>query len=493
MRRRIRRRTGRIRHERARKRAIVRRTAHQADTETGIARRSVKIIGEIRCGGCADFRRQAAQQVRRIFLDVTLRARQFRREQHALGVRPTEPGVKRRRDIRARFFRAHVDNETPADAPQVPERVYETEKHRDGCRVHRRAVAFRHAVLHDADSVAFFQTDGGRDDRIIPVVIAPVRHIRDARPEPALIQTVRIEFGVVCRLRVPRAEDDAHRVLHDRAGNIPTRLPALAALAGDRTETTVRVRRRRHSEHGFLGRIVGKVGISRQHAAVAAAVSFIGGNDRAELLVGAVDHSGTEPRNTARRHVNRFLARNRLERDRLDRAVPLFPRRVIVRIPAPHALPLRAVELCRTAVLVAVGIRRVELAAHAVVRHEVATEPQFFRQLFEGGETAVIPGSDRRRVRLVPIPTRDRVARRLDRFGEVHAPRLAALVLHGYRHIREFARSPRQLVDSFRVLKRRKHRPHVVFFLFRKCHCCKCFMLKVCCFLPSRANRRPRL
>ena len=418
--------------------------------------------------------------MRRIFLDVTLRSRQFRREQHALGVRPTEPGVKRRRDIRARFFRAHVDNETPADAPQVPERVYETEKHRNGCRVHRRAVAFRHAVLHDADSVAFFQTDGGRDDRIIPVVTAPVRHIRDARSEPALIQTVRVEFGVVCRLRVPRAEDDAHRVFHDRAGDVPTGVPTLAALAGDRTEIAILVRRRSHAEHRFLRCVVREVGIRRQHAAVAAPVTRIGGNDRAELLFRAVDHSGGEPRNTARRHVNRFLARNRLERDRLDRAVPLFPRRVIVRVPAPHALPLRAVELCRAAVLVAVGIRRIELAAHAVVRHEVATEPQFFRQLFEGGETAVIPGGNRGRVRLVPIPARDRVARRFDRLGEVHAPRLAALVLHGYRHVRQLARSPRQLVDPFCVLKRRKHRSHLDFFLFRKCHCCKCFMLKEC-------------
>jgi len=431
--------------------------------------------------------------VRRIFLDVTLRSRQFRREQHALGVRPTKPGIKRRRDIRERFFSAHVDNETPTNAPQVPERVYETEEHRNGCRVNCRAVGFRHAILDDTDTVAFLQADGGRDDREIPVVISPVRHIRYARPEPALIQTVRVELGVVCRLRVPRAEDDAHRVLHDRTGDVPTSIPALAALAGDRAEIAIRVSRRRHAEHRFLRRIVREVGIRRQHAAVATPVTCIGGNDRAELLFRAVDHPGGKPRNTARRHVNGLLARDRLERDRLDRAVPLFPRRVIVRVPAPHALPLRAVELCRAAVLVAVGIRRVELAAHAVVRHEVATEPQFFRQLFEGGETAVISRSDRGRVRLVPIPARDRVACRLDRFGEVHAPRLAALVLHGYRHIRKFTRSPRQLVDSFRVLKRRKHHPHVVFFLFRKCHCCKCFMLKVCCFLPSRANRRPRL
>ena len=297
--------------------------------------------------------------MRRIFFDVARLARQFRREQHALGVRPTEPGVKRRRDIRARFFRAHVDNETPADAPQVPERVNETEKHRDGCRVHRRAVAFRHAVLDDADSVAFLQADGGRDDRIIPVVIVPVRHIRDARPEPALIQTVRIEFGVVCRLRVPRAEDDAHRVLHDRTGDVPTGVPTLAALAGNRAETAIRVIRRSHTEHRSLRCIDCEVGIRRQHAAVATPVTRIGGNDRAELLFRAVDHPGREPRNTARRHVNRFLARNRLERDRLDRAVPLFPRRVIVRVPAPHALPLRAVELCRAAVLVAVGICRI--------------------------------------------------------------------------------------------------------------------------------------
>ena len=431
--------------------------------------------------------------MRRIFFDVALLAWQFRREQHALGVRPTEPGVKRRCDIRERFFRAHVDNETAADAPQVPERVYETEKHRDGCRVHCRAVGFCHAVLDDTEAVAFFQADGGRNKRISSVITAPIRHISDARTEPALIQPVRIEVGVVCRLRVSRAEDDAHRVLHDRAGDKPVSLPALAALAGNRAEIPILKRCCRHTEHRFLRRIVREVGIRRQHAAVAAPITRIGGNDRAEFLFCAVDHPGVEPRNAARRHVNRFLARDRLERNRLDRAIPLFPRRVIVRVPAPHALPLRAVEFCRATVLVAVGIRRIELAAHAVVRHEVATDPQFFRQLFEGGETAVISGSDWGRVRLIPISARDRVACRFDRFGKVHAPRLAALVLHGYRHIRQLARSPRQLVDSFRALKRREHRPHVVFFLFRKCHCHKCFMLKVCCSLPSRANRRPRL
>ena len=426
--------------------------------------------------------------MRRIFLDITLGARQFRGEQHPVGIRPAKRRVHGRRDIRERFRCAHVDNKPPANAPKVPERVYKPEKHRNGCHINRGAVAFRDAVLHDTHAVAFLEADRGRNDRIIPVIIAPIRHSCHPNTEAALIQTVGVEVRVVGRLRVPGAENNAHRVLYNRAGDIPIRLPALASLAGDRTEIAVNVCRRGHSELGFLRCAIRKIGVI-EHAAVTAAVPFIGGNNRAELLLRAVDHPGTQPRNTARRNENRLFARDRLERDRLDGVVALFPCRIVVCVPAPHTLPLRAVELGRAAVLVTGRVCRVELAPYSVVGHEVTTEPQFFRQLFECRQAAIIPGSDRGRVRLVPIPARDRVACRLNGFGKVHAPRLAALVLHGYRHVRELARRPRQLVDTFCVLKRRKHQFYVVFLLIGKCHCYNVFMLKVCCCLPSQAAR----
>ena len=98
--------------------------------------------------------------------------------------------------------------------------------------VNGHAVGVRHGVVHKSHTVAHFKPHAGGNDGIITVIRVPVRHIRSTRAKAALTQAVGVKFRVESGLRIARAHDYLEKVFHNRTGDKPVSLPALAALAG---------------------------------------------------------------------------------------------------------------------------------------------------------------------------------------------------------------------------------------------------------------------
>ena len=255
----------------------------------------IEIVAVIGRGTSADGRRHTAQTLVGFLLDITLLLRTLGHFQHTLHAGRVEVRIHGFGHIHIRRV-ARVHNKTAYPTPEVAEPcVYQTEEHGNLALIDRNAVGIRNGIVHQTDTVAHFKPYTGRDKRVITVITSPVRHVGNARAKAALTETVCVEFGVERRLRVARTHDYLEKILHNSAGDKPVGLPTLAALAGVCAERCCTQRRGGHPEHRFLRRVRSQRITAAQCAAIAAAVAFIGGNDRAQFKVGTVYHRSVNP------------------------------------------------------------------------------------------------------------------------------------------------------------------------------------------------------
>ena len=249
-------------------------------------------------------------------------------------------------------------------------------------------------VVHQTNAVACLQPHAGRNHGVISVIVTPVWHVRHTCAKAALIKAVCVFLCVKRCLTVLRSHDYLKEELHHELSHKPVCLPALAAFAGVCAEVRCADVRCRHAQHGELCSVLRRCfGVAGrfQCRAVAATETLSVANHAAKYLVCSVHNARTNPACAACGYADAYtIANGSIECDALHQRTALMEYIGDEAVPAPHALPLRTVEGGGAAVVILCGVRRVELALLAVVRHEVAAKSQLCGQVTQCLKAAVV-------------------------------------------------------------------------------------------------------
>ena len=245
--------------------------------------------------------------------------------------------------------------------------VFQPEKYRNFSGVADGSVGIHNVISSFAAAVAQFDTGGTGNDRIITVVIVPVRHVGYTGTQAALVQSVCILFSVYGRLNMTGAEDDTEQVFRYRFSDIPVCVPTFATFTGVSGIIAVSNGSRNLSQLATVGSV--PVGLI---AAAPVLRRFV--DNGTKFQVRAVNHAATNGCRSAFRNTVTFFSFYRFSANRFVQVVTFFPTGVIVFIPTPHILTVGTVQLRRASVLELIVVRRIKFAPDTVVGHQVTAQ-----------------------------------------------------------------------------------------------------------------------